>query len=313
LFVDNSYQQSNRLTHYKMQNTFQTNLQKALSVCDTLGRNLISLDQISQSCVEETEQFVIRTCGSRPSSHNHLHMQKVRDNAVWILSALVSSCFFGLTLMFLIAQRYSSYPYIILPLYVCTVYVCKQWVVTLNLLVQIVALLHDVADHKYVEEDITLLPNLDRFIEGITSNEEYERVFMYSPFGHLFRHIQIKNIIDRISFSRQKKYGTYDWVVTLGYAGVLVRNIVSDADKFEAIGQAGIDRCVEYTQEVYDRTGVTKTRTQLLDDVEKHYHEKLKLLASMKYMKTGPGLLYAQRLDSEMLNYLRTLRSQIVN
>jgi hypothetical protein len=46
---------------------------------------------------------------------------------------------------------------------------------------------------------------------------------------------QLLNIIDRVSFSREQDYGDSDWLSVIGTDGITVRNIVSDANKLEAI------------------------------------------------------------------------------
>lgn len=296
-------------THTRTQMTYiLENISKILiSFHYSLAKKLISPNHTSKECISETVQFLIRTCKQRPKSHNHIHMMKVCKNAVWILENIAISYFLGITVVFLITYINFSH-HVILLIYLCTIYIYVQWLRDMNLIIQVVALLHDVADHKYVEMDETLLPKLDLFLDKITNTRKYKKIFMYSPLGHLFDTIQLKNIMTRISFSRQKKYGTYDWVLVLGYIGLFVRNVVSDADKFEAIGKDGIDRCIEYTREVYNRTNTNLSREQLFDEVHKHYDEKLKILASPIYIKTLPGLIYAHYLDLEMFEYIQRLQ-----
>ena len=54
---------------------------------------------------------------------------------------------------------------------------------------------------------------------------------------------KILAIIERIAFSREKAWGRNDWLAVLGIDGVIVRNIVSDADKLDAINA---HRCYMY-------------------------------------------------------------------
>src|SRR5690606_22205199 len=145
-------------------------------------------------------------------------------------------------------------------------------------IVQIVSLLHDVADHKYITEDSTLENKFSEFIKKIT--EENKIAVENTIYEHLFTKKMIVAIIERNSYSKQKKNGTSDWIPTLGYIGCFVRNIVSDADKLEAIGPAGIDRCASYIIESLNLKKIPATAQTVYKLVEEHYHEKLKTIAS---------------------------------
>lgn len=283
--------------------------------------NVITFDNVAKTYVNEIEYFVKDTCKLRPPSHNHEHMIKVRDNAIWIFNIIEQIAFFFVAIMLCFLSWFCSIGTLMFCVWIytlCYIWFCNH--VAFKLIIQTIALLHDVADHKYVEEDNTLLPKLDAFLDDLTNNTLYCRMFKFTLCSHLFDKTMIKNIIDRISFSRQKKYGSTDWVQTLGHVGVFIRNIVSDADKFEAIGIAGINRCIDYTQELYMKTNTninvntnintnmcTSTKKQILTNVKNHYDEKLKLLSSTTYMKTLPGYVYAQELDSKMQSYLNIL------
>ena len=143
------------------------------------------------------------------------------------------------------------------------------------------AWLHDIADHKY-DHDGTLEQRLDAF--GQT---------------HVPNYTHIKQVIKYVSFSSENKAiqsGTpldYDALLTPYYA--LVRHIVSDADKLEAIGQIGITRALEYTK----HANPTYTESQVIADVKKHAHEKLLKLAS-EFIRTPTGSILAQQRHKEM-------------
>lgn len=269
-----------------------------------------------------TESFVKQTCGSRPPSHSDIHMKKVRDNAVWITD-LMMHCI----TVYQVLIHLSLYPVFVLfdlslwarfvgVILLIGLYELPHRLIDpegLLFLVQIVAWLHDVNDHKYSSEDSSLYPNLISFLDKITNKEDYVNMYQDvflpdSPYAHLFTTKMILALTERISFSRQKKSqeqrGSQDWLEVLGWYGTLVRNIVSDADKFEAIGKDGIIRCAQYTVEVFEKTGKIPTRSAITDAVIVHYHEKLKLLASPQYMKTFPGLGYAMCLDRQMKQQL---------
>jgi hypothetical protein len=94
--------------------------------------------------------------------------------------------------------------------------------------ITITAWLHDVNDHKY--NDTLLMKNkMKQFINNdlLLDNTETNLIL---------------NIIDRISYSKENKIrqsnGMLDWYKVLGNKGCIIRDIVSDADKLEAIGMS---------------------------------------------------------------------------
>ena len=149
------------------------------------------------------------------------------------------------------------------------------------------AWLHDVADHKY-DHDGTLEQSLDEF--GRANIWNYE---------------EIKQVIKYVSFSTENKAiiaGTpLNFPAILGAYYSQIRDIVSDADKLEAIGSIGIKRCIEYTT----HTNPTYTQTQIINDVKKHAHEKLLRLAS-QFIRTPTARTTATHRHKEMEEWLQT-------
>jgi len=147
------------------------------------------------------------------------------------------------------------------------------------------AWLHDVADHKY-DHDGTLEQRLDAF--GTANIGNYE---------------EIKDVIKYVSFSTENKAiiaGTpLNFPDILGAYYSQIRDIVSDADKLEAIGSIGIKRCVEYTT----HTNPTYTHAQVINDVKKHADEKLLRLAS-KFIRTPTARIIATQRHKEMEEWL---------
>ena len=143
------------------------------------------------------------------------------------------------------------------------------------------AWLHDIADHKY-DHDGTLEQILDAF--GQT---------------HIPNYTNIKQVIKYVSFSSENKSiqaGTpldYDALLTPYYA--LVRHIVSDADKLEAIGQIGITRALKYIR----HANPTYTESQVIADVKKLAHEKFLRLAP-EFIRTPTGRKIAGQRHKEM-------------
>jgi len=143
------------------------------------------------------------------------------------------------------------------------------------------AWLHDIADHKY-DHDGTLEQKLDEF--GAANIWNYQ---------------EIKHVIKYVSFSTENKAilaGTpLNFPAILGAYYSQIRDIVSDADKLEAIGKIGIQRAVEYTTEA----NPSFTPQQVIEDVYKHAHEKLLRLAT-EFIKTPLARSIAARRHREM-------------
>jgi HD superfamily phosphodiesterase len=150
------------------------------------------------------------------------------------------------------------------------------------------AWLHDIADHKY-DKDGMLEQRLDEF--GQTNISNYR---------------EIKQVIKHVSYSSENKAiqaGTpldYDHILTPYYA--LVRHIVSDADKLEAIGKIGITRALTYTKDV----NPTYTEAQVIADVRKHADEKLLRLAT-EFIRTPTAHTIAMQRHAEMITELNRL------
>ena len=147
------------------------------------------------------------------------------------------------------------------------------------------AWLHDVADHKY-DHDGTLEQKLDDF--GTANIWNYQ---------------EIKQVIKYVSFSTENKAiiaGTpLNFLAILGAYYSQIRDIVSDADKLEAIGTIGIQRCIEYTT----HTNPTHSHAQVISDVKKHADEKLLRLTS-QFIKTPTARTIANIRHKEMVEWL---------
>jgi HD superfamily phosphodiesterase len=149
------------------------------------------------------------------------------------------------------------------------------------------AWLHDIADHKY-DHDGTLEQRLDEF--GAANIWNYQ---------------EIKHVIKYVSFSTENKAilaGTpLNFPAILGAYYSQIRDIVSDADKLEAIGKIGIQRCIEYTI----HANPTYTTEQVISDVKKHADEKLLRLAS-QFIKTPIARNIAATRHKEMEEWVQS-------
>lgn len=158
----------------------------------------------------------------------------------------------------------------------------------LDKLILKVAILHDVYDHKY--------PNGPE-------NKEYVK----ETYGD-----EVADVIDHISFSTETKYHIKDpnisielsrmrWLNGLSKDALIARNIVSDADKLEAIGLAGLRRCRDF---IIHNHKMRNEETELSGEeimikMREHYNEKLKILYQY-YIVTPKGREMGAILDTEM-------------
>lgn len=259
--------------------------------------------------IYKTISFVESICNDRPPSHGLSHMMKVRDNAIKILSArsrMINLIFYVMILLMIsfiwINNNYLN-TLIFMSVFIPIAYI-RSDTNTLRFIVEIVALLHDVADHKYLNHDPTLKTRLIEYLNELTDQDILTK---YTIYNNVFTTDMILDIIERISFSRQKTHGAHDWAKVLGWKGRLIRNIVSDADKLEAIGIDGINRCIEYVSEVYEDNGVNVGKKKLYKHVLKHYNEKLKHIPSWNYMKTISGWYMARYKKQEMDQHIEEL------
>lgn len=147
-------------------------------------------------------------------------------------------------------------------------------------LVMIVGWLHDVRDHKYPEsisED-----ELNEFIWTIEQN---------------FNSIKMINkVIAGVSWSKEAK-GLREELPE-PYNTIL--QIVADADRLEALGKVGIERCEIFTRE---RGG------SVPKDVIAHCYDKLLRILPEGFIKTEYGRFLAQPLHQEIVNYVNKYES----
>ncbi len=161
-------------------------------------------------------------------------------------------------------------------------------------LVMHVAWLHDVADHKYDKDGSIKKKVKDYLVKTVADCADL-----------------IENIIDRISYSKENMSKInnikLDWPEVLGADGCFVRNIVSDADKLEALGKVGLDRCVQYIKE----KDPTISYEQLVTKVNGHANEKLLRLAD-EFIVTPYGKKLAEKLHDELIDALNNFTLDIV-
>lgn len=146
------------------------------------------------------------------------------------------------------------------------------------LTVELAALLHDIADHKFYDGDEQIGPKKAReFLETLNVEE------------NVIKHVE--NIILNISFKGHKHKKTFN-------SNEL--DVVQDADRLDAIGAIGIGRTFNYGghkgREMYNPN--IKPNTNMSKEEYKnnksptlnHFYEKLLLLKDLMNTKTGKSM-----------------------
>ncbi len=205
---------------------------------------------MSQNLIEKTITFVKQKLENAESGHDWFHIERVYKNTL------------------LIAKNEN----------------CSQIVVELG------ALLHDIADSKFHEGDETIGPKTARnFLESENVSEEVIE--------------QVVFIIENISF----KGGNFD-----KKTATIELEIVQDADRLDAIGAIGIARTFNYggfknrqiyNPEILPNLKMTKEEYKNSDSPTiNHFYEKLLMLKDKMNTKTGKKI--AQKRHEFMETFL---------
>lgn len=160
----------------------------------------------------------------------------------------------------------------------------------------VVAFLHDYADHKY-DKDGQLEHQLKEFLNRLFPNQNTAEYIL--------------KCINTISYSKEKKNGRRYFVEILPPFWLDIRNVVSDADKSEALGGKGVERCMSYSveQKVHGRI-ISPEEEQSLHQEKLHHlaqHAKDKLLTLPSYFYTKPGMELAKKRYIEMIEEFNRL------
>ena len=144
--------------------------------------------------------------------------------------------------------------------------------------------LHDVLDHKYTHlhavTEACLRESIKRFQELVDTE-------------------QVLFIINNISYSTQVKLGIPKHRLEVVNR---IRNIVADADRIEALGKPGLERCRQYTKSILPDASEEK----IVKRVVGHCHEKLlKLYGEKGFIVTEEGRKIAQPLHEEIVEFVK--------
>lgn len=158
------------------------------------------------------------------------------------------------------------------------------------LVVELGALLHDIADSKFHDGDESLGPRRAR--EFLSSIGVAENVIEH-----------VENIISNISFKGGKEQQSFKSIEL---------DIVQDADRLDALGAIGIARAFNYggfkNRKLYDpsiKPNLNKTKEEYKNNTEptlNHFYEKLFLLKDR--MNTQTGKMLAQERHDFMVAYV---------
>ena len=141
--------------------------------------------------------------------------------------------------------------------------------------VEVAALLHDVCDHKYVDPVTdagrACIERRDRFLAETLSA------------SHAAAVVQIMGAVSYSREARALARGEAPAWASLPESIRVLRHCVSDADKIDAIGVRGLERCAQYARERGVRGSLNVAR-----EVAEHCDEKLLRLRD-EYVRTAPG------------------------
>ena len=165
------------------------------------------------------------------------------------------------------------------------------------LVVELGALLHDIADSKFHAGDETIGPKLAR--EFLFKHNVDSMVIEHVV--NIIKHISFKNSLDKnLSFTSKEL------------------EVIQDADRLDAIGAIGIARCFNYggfkNRPLYDPTvapnlSMTKEEYKTSNGPTiNHFYEKLLLLKDK--MNTKSGKQIAEKRHSFMEAYLKQFYSE---
>lgn len=144
------------------------------------------------------------------------------------------------------------------------------------------ALLHDTVDSKYPKDIDTKTKKVEKFLMQKMADDWSDT----------------KWIIDNISYSKEAKYG-YPFHEKADV--MLARDILSDADKIEALGNTGIARVYQYTKAKYPNASPDEIRKHVVQ----HCDEKLLRLRD-QFIRTTPGKEMSLGLHQIILNHRNT-------
>lgn len=147
------------------------------------------------------------------------------------------------------------------------------------------SILHDIRDHKYPE----------------SISEAELREFLETELSEKNKVDYILEIIDNISYSKQISNNNE-------YCGnfKIYIDIIRDADRLEAIGSSGLERCFHY-----HRYKLKQNEEDVLKNIIKHCYEKLLRLYPEYFIVTTKGRELALPLHLEIVDFVSKYKNQV--
>lgn len=157
--------------------------------------------------------------------------------------------------------------------------------------IETASLFHDLWDKKYLNSE---------------HQEQSKKKFKRNLKDLKFNNKDIKDIeiiIVNISLSDEMRLRNLGHNISLKNLQEM-RDIVSDADKLEMLGQNGIDRIIQY--EIFNRNNQNVENVK--NEIVKVYDNKISKLLKDNYIKTDYAIKLAQPLFQEMTYYVNAIR-----
>lgn len=170
-----------------------------------------------------------------------------------------------------------------------------------EIITELVALFHDVRDHKFKDKCISD-EELRNFLFDLCEKIRLSQIIQNKKYVV----DMVMKLIDMVSLSgeREKRYN----LDKLNKKELYIRNIVSDADKIDALGWYGVLRCFIYTRFTKHAGKKLSPKTSLKNAI-KHMENHLLQLYPKGYIRTYEGKKIARVKHFEMLEYVNFIKN----
>ena len=148
------------------------------------------------------------------------------------------------------------------------------------------ALLHDAYDPKYIDDPSNIKKTIRQHLVTFgLSNEDVDI---------------ISTVIKNVSFTREKTRRKKGKNIILNDRIMLIRNLVSDSDKLEAIGIDSITRMIQYREGLGIRFEQEYSLDKIFNDIREQCRERCYILLTENYIKTVKAREIAKQKIIEM-------------